>query len=247
MRILVHRAFRLWFFGAVFFAANFCILLTDAAGIVPYGANWRYVIGLSEASTPDLTAWRKMSFNDSSWTAAPMPIGYANPPNSAPEFTIATFVPSSQEGNYSSVFLRTEFVAKNPTPGNVFTVNVNVDDGCIVWINGTEVGRFNVPQGELTYDQWAITAGEATLTSFGITNSAGGPVVSGTNVIAVQVFNANATSSDLFFDFSVESDLDEAPPVVVSIDPIAGSTLSDFKQWTLCSTRMSQEWMFRTY
>ncbi|HEV8542927.1 MAG TPA: CotH kinase family protein, partial [Verrucomicrobiae bacterium] len=230
MRSFVHRAIQLISLAATVWVVGSANPSVFAAEILPYGTNWRYIIGLSEASSPDPAAWRQLGFDDSAWTAAPAPIGYANPPNSPAEFTIATLVPSSQEGNYSSVFVRTAFVAKNPTPGNVFTVNVNIDDGCIVWINGTEVGRFNVPAGDLAYNQWAVSAGEPAIASFSATNSAQGPVVSGTNILAVQVFNANATSSDLFFDLSLESDLDEVPPAVESADPPAGSTVTDFTE-----------------
>jgi hypothetical protein len=223
MRLSFNQLWKLSVLGlfAVFARGSHC------AEVVPYGASWRYLVGLSEASSPDSTAWRKPGFDDSAWSVGAAPIGYANPPNSAPEFTIATFVPSSLDGNYSCVFARSTFLAKNPTGANTFTVNVNIDDGCIVWINGAEVGRYNLPDGELAYNQWALTAGEATLTQFTIKNSAQGPVVAGTNVIAVQVFNANATSSDLFFDLSLESDLDETPPSAISTDPTGGATVSE--------------------
>ncbi len=223
MQALLRIAARLWIFGVLLLGHYFVY----AAEIVPYGATWKYLIGLNEASPPDSTSWRKIGFDDSKWTLAPVPIGYANPANSAAEATLVTLIPSSTEGNYSSIFLRGQFVAKSPGAGNVFTVNVNVDDGCIVWINGVEAGRFNVPEGELAYNAWASSAGEEILTAFSITNGVAGPVVTGTNVIAVQLFNANATSSDLFFDLSLESDLDEAPPVLLSTDPVAGSTISE--------------------
>lgn len=209
-------------------AATFGVHSTAAAAeILPYGAKWHYFIGVSDPSTADASAWRRLGFNDSTWTVAPAPIGYANPPNAPVESALVTLIPSSQEGAYSSVFMRTEFVAKSPVPGNVFTVNVNIDDGCIVWINGTEVGRYNVPEGDLPFNSWASSALEASIVSFSVTNGVQGPVVSGTNVVAVQVFNANATSSDLVFDASVESDLDETPPVVLSSDPAAGGIVSE--------------------
>ncbi len=222
MRSNTLRAFALWLFSVLAFLNSI-----PAAEILPYGSSWRYSLGLSEASTPDAAAWRKAGFDDSKWSSGSAPIGYANPPNSAPEFTLASLVPSSQDGGYSCVFVRGSFVARAPSAGNVFTVNINIDDGCIIWINGSEVGRYNVPDGNLAYNQWAVSAIEATLNSFSVTNNAQGPVVSGTNIVAVQVFNANATSSDLFFDLSIESDLDETPPTMISTEPAAGATISE--------------------
>jgi hypothetical protein len=219
MQAIYWRAFCLWLW-------LFSVILGSesafGAEILPYGANWRYFIGIEDASH-DPAAWRNQDFNDSLWTAGGAPIGYANPPNSAGEESIVTVLPSAQESPYSSVFIRGQFVAKNPQPDNIFTLNINVDDGCIVWINGSEVGRYNMTDGEPAFDSWALSPIEPTLVSLTVTNSAQGPIVAGTNTIAVQVFNANPGSSDLFFDASIESDLDEIPPVVVSTVPATGN------------------------
>src|SRR4051812_32044194 len=110
MRSFVTRAIQLISLAASLWVAGPANPSIFAAEILPYGTNWRYSIGLSEASSPDPATWRNLGFDDSAWIAAPAPIGYANPPNSPSEFTIATVVPSSQEGNYSSIFVRTAFV-----------------------------------------------------------------------------------------------------------------------------------------
>jgi hypothetical protein len=195
------------------------------APIFDYGSNWRYYLGTSEASAPDPKAWRFAGFDDSGWTDANAPIGYANPPNSTPEFNLVTLLPSSGDGNFLSVFFRKTFSVSNPSGATQIVLNVNVDDGFIAWVNGTEIGRYNVPSGDLAYDASAIVAGEPTLVAEPVTNGIPSLLLAGENVIAVQVFNANRTSSDLFFDAALESDLDETPPVVVDMTPPAWSVV----------------------
>jgi hypothetical protein len=195
------------------------------APVFDYGGEWKYFVGTQEASSPDMTAWRRASFDDLAWTSSLAPIGYANPPGSPAEFNLVTILPPSSEANYLSAFFRKKFLVAQPGGVAELTLNINVDDGFIAWINGTEVGRYNVPDGDLNYYTAALSAIEPTLVPITITNNITSLLVSGENVVAVQVFNANLSSSDLFFDAALESDLDETPPVVSDTSPIAGSVV----------------------
>jgi hypothetical protein len=202
-------------------------LSAPGAAVFDYGSGWKYFIGTQEASEPDVGAWRLAGFEDSTWTEAPTAIGYANPPDSASEFNLVTVLPSSQEGNYRSVYFRRKFTVNHPSGVNLLTLNLNVDDGFIAWVNGTEVGRFNVPAGSLSYDSMASSEMEPTLVALPITNNLASLLVTGENVVAVQVFNADLTDSDLFFDAGLESDLDETPPVVIDMTPPADSVVAE--------------------
>jgi hypothetical protein len=115
----------------------------------------------------------------------------------------------------------------NPAQVSQLTLNINVDDGFIAWVNTNMVARYNVPEGELPYNATAISANEPTLVSTNITESVSSLLVPGENVLAVQVFNANSTSSDLFFDASLASDLDQTPPVVIDTTPAPGGLVRE--------------------
>jgi hypothetical protein len=205
------------------------LLPVQAAVVFDYGSDWKYRIGTSEASSPDASAWRQATFTDSSWAAGPAPIGYANPPNHPAESALRTFLPTSQAGGYLSVFFRKTFNVKVPADVQQFILHINVDDGYVAWLNGVEIGRFNVPAGNLAFNASASSAIEPTLTSIEVNNPSKW-LVAGVNVIAVQVFNANFTSSDLVFDAALMSDLDETPPVVVETLPRPGSTVRELTQ-----------------
>ena len=199
----------------------------QGALLFDYGAPWRYLIGQAEASAPDAASWRRTTFDDSRWTEGATPIGYANPPNSPPEFNLATLLPSSGEAGYLSVFLRRQFVVRDPAAVRQLTLTLGVDDGFVAWVNGVEVGRFNVPGGELLYNAAATSAMEPTTVATPVADNLASLLVPGANVIAVQVFNAALTSSDLFVDAALESELEEAPPLTANLTPPSGSVVSE--------------------
>jgi len=78
------------------------------------------------------------------------------------------------------------------------------DDGAVVYLNRREVTRSNMPQGKIGYTTFAsTTAGggdEKAFHSFAIDPAL---LVPGKNVIAVEVHQANRTSSDISFDFAL--------------------------------------------
>lgn len=205
----------------------YCLFCVPAfsAPVFDYGSQWKYFLGVTEASEPDITAWRQAAYNDSAWETGPTPTGYANPANNASESAIATFIPSTQEAGYLSVFFRKKFSVTNPSAAQ-FTLNVNVDDGFVAWVNGFEIGRYNFPDAvQPTVSSGASSAGEAILISFPLPTD---PQIlnAGENVIAIQVFNANSGSSDLLFDASLESNLDETAPTVEDTSPPPGAVVT---------------------
>src|SRR5947208_628767 len=138
----------------------------NAAVMITNGSSWKYFIGTQEASTP-VNAWRQLGFVDSAWQDGITPIGYAVPANDPGgyEATIRTTLPTSTDGNYSSVFLRKTFVVSNPADFTQLRMDVVVDDGYIIWVNGSEIGRYNAPAGEPAFNSFASGAFEATATT----------------------------------------------------------------------------------
>lgn len=77
-------------------------------------------------------------------------------------------------------------------------------DGAAVYLNGAEVARSHLPTGTLTSSTLAITAiagaDESAYNTFAINP---GALTTGTNVLAVEIHQANATSSDISFDLDL--------------------------------------------
>lgn len=206
-----------WCFAAWMLASAVSV---QAAELVPLGSMWKYRLGTQDASSP-ADAWRQIVFDDSAWDSGGAPIGYdwQGTPGTTP---IVTVTPNSGEGNFMSIYFRKTFTVANPAAITELVLSALVDDGAIAWLNGREAGRSNVADtGELGYLDHANEAAETrTLTTTNLASL----LVAGTNVVALHVFNANQSSSDLVMDALLTAVVDE-PPVVLDIEPAPGSVV----------------------
>ncbi|MBN1671554.1 MAG: peptidoglycan DD-metalloendopeptidase family protein [Kiritimatiellae bacterium] len=157
------------------------------------GATWRFRKGTAEPSAP-ATAWRLSGFDDSAWAEGPAPLGYGGA-------EIATALPDMR-GSYSSVFLRRTFTVRQPALVNELQLDIDYDDGCIVWINGQEIVRLNMGGAVGTFVPYDACAAENRRASHAVTLAGAAlPALAKENVIAAQVFNRSlAASGDLSFD-----------------------------------------------
>ena len=158
--------------------------LAWSAEILPATAIWRYFPGRTEASSPDHTAWRAPGFDDTTWASGPAPFFFGKP-FSGTELT-------DMLNQYSSVFLRQTFVVDDPATIGELTLHVLSDDGYIAWLNGREIARYNVPDGELAAAALASPALPEPLAYDEVTvNEPWKQLVAGKNVLAIHAFNAS--------------------------------------------------------
>ena len=80
-----------------------------------------------------------------------------------------------------------------------------MDDGGIVYLNGTEVERSNIASGEVSYSTFASasTSDETGDAAFTVDPSV---LVEGDNVLAVEVHQSSLDSSDLGFDLTLSAE-----------------------------------------
>ena len=130
--------------------------------------------------------------------------------------------------NYSTIFLRQNFMVNGRGAITNLVINHQSDDGFIAWLNGAEVWRYNVPSGDLAYNATAsgaanepngVGAGYIVAT---LTNSAVLRLLDGTNTLAIMALNQSKTDSDFGFNaqlyyFPVDTSL--VPPRLVSAVP----------------------------
>ena len=175
-------------------SAGYPVVAPAVAGtvfIAAEDARWRWRKGTSEASQPR-DAWRRAGFTeDSTWQDGRTSIGYED----GDDHTILT----DMQGRYTSLFLRHTFVVSGKIPPTLL-LRVRVDDGCIVWINGAEVARFHVPAGDLPFSGVAENHEAGEEFEEALLDQAARLLVTGTNLLSIQVFNASRTSSDLTID-----------------------------------------------
>jgi hypothetical protein len=164
-----------------------------AAKYVKSGDSWRVDdTGLTPAST-----WTARSFDDSAWRPALTQLGYGE----GDERTVLKFGadPLKKPVAY---YARAKFDA-GVSIGDVKALQLRtiVDDGAIVYLNGKEIWRYNMPTGSVSNGTPAasVIVGTAETTWQQITLPVTG-LTTGVNQLAVQVHQSSASSSDLSLD-----------------------------------------------
>ena len=159
--------------------------------LVATGATWKYLDNGSNQGT----AWRAPGFNDSTWASGPAQLGYGD----GDEATLVSFGPNGS-AKYTTTYFRHAFSVANPTSYQSLALRVMRDDGVVVYLNGTEVFRSNLPTGTIAYNTLASAAiGGADESAFQQTTISPSLLASGTNVLAVEMHQSGGTSTDISF------------------------------------------------
>jgi hypothetical protein len=164
----------------------------DSTTLVAASSTWKYL----DNGTDQGTAWRGTAFNDSAWSSGAGPLGYGM----AGLGTTVSYGPDAAN-KYNTTYFRRNFTVADASAVSALTLQLRRDDGAVVYLNGTEVARSNMPTGTITYQTQASTTvntdDETAYWTFSVNPSL---LVSGTNVLAVEIHQATTTSSDLVFD-----------------------------------------------
>jgi len=167
--------------------------------LIAISEEWRYQKGLE----PVAEDWFEPDFDDSEWASGPTGIGYGDNDD-------ATIL-DDMLNTYLVVFTRKAFVVNDPSTLEDATLRLTYDDGIVAYLNGTEIGRLNMPEGAVNETTSAITAGEPTTTGIQIPADL---FIRGENVLAVSVHNSSLTSSDLSFLPELVNHADLCPKLV---------------------------------
>jgi hypothetical protein len=118
------------------------------------------------------------------------------------EVTLINGGPST--ARYPTVYFRRWFSLSNASSVTNLVFRLQRDDGAVVHVNGVEAYRSNLPGGSIGFGTLASTAvGDADETTFFETTLPAANLVNGTNLVAVEVHQSSATSSDLGFDLEL--------------------------------------------
>jgi len=167
----------------------------ETSVLVGTGSTWRYLDNGSDQGT----AWRTASFNDSAWASGPAQLGYGD----GDEATVVSYGGNPSAKRITTYFRRSFSVA-NPSLFSSLNLRLLRDDGAVVYLNGVEVFRSNMPAGPIGYTTLASAtiagADESTFVAAAISPSL---LVAGTNVLAVEIHQSDPTSSDISFDLEL--------------------------------------------
>lgn len=164
------------------------------APLVRRGATWR----INDTGKDLGTTWRATAYSDSTWRTGAAQLGYGD----GDEATVLRYGTNASK-KYPTYYARTSFdLASLPSTG--LTLELLADDGAVVYLNGTEVLRQNMPTGTIRYATYASSnvsgAAESAWRSVAIPATA---LKTGKNVLAIEVHNDAANSSDISLDASL--------------------------------------------
>jgi hypothetical protein len=177
------------------------VIRVGATTLVPLGSVWRYLDDGSDQGT----AWRAPEFDDGLWASGPAELGYgdAGSPDNRPEATVVNS--GGLVSHFVTTYFRHHFLVPDPARFASLRIRLLRDDGGVVYLNGVEVFRSNMPQTPVDYLTFAastVNSGPEEVTYFP-TNLNALPLHAGTNVLAVEIHQAYVTSSDLSFDLEL--------------------------------------------
>jgi len=172
---------------------------------VSAGSVWKYLDDGSDQGT----AWRDPGFADTAWASGPAQLGYGD----GDEATVVSYGPSSSN-KYVTTYFRHAFDVVDPSPYVCMKLRLVRDDGAVVYLNGTEVRRVNMPDGPVDYMTLAPNViGSSDEDAFQVRYFYADDLVAGSNLIAVEIHQQSRTSSDISFDLEL-SGLETLPALV---------------------------------
>jgi uncharacterized repeat protein (TIGR01451 family) len=170
-------------------------------------AQWSYKGGGTNLDA--VPTWKTLAYAEPGWlTLRPQAFGFgANPPvrNTAIPEDATAGGGGISTARYPTLYFRkvVSVTAPQLTSYIDFILQAKFDDGIVVWVNGVEAYRNNMPTGTINYATLASSAianNGADIYSSNIPKSL---FVAGNNIIAVEIHQNSLTSTDLFFDFQL--------------------------------------------
>ena len=126
---------------------------------------------------------------------------------------------TTQNGKITFYFRRHFNLSANPATDDItLEITTLINDGAVFYLNGTEVMRLGMPGGAISYSTLAdrtvnnpITEGPFIIPSDNL--------VTGDNVLAVEVHQASSNSNDIWFGLMLDANVTTPDVPSISLDP----------------------------
>jgi hypothetical protein len=152
----------------------------DETPVFPLDATWKF----DDSGTDRGMAWRSPTYDDAAWATGAGLFHSEAGTLPGPKNTLLA------AGRSTYYFRKTFNFAGDPT--NVkLSLSPVVDDGAVYYLNGVEIYRQNMPQGEINYATSAQTIVQDAAQAGPIIVNAEG-LIAGTNILAVEIHQASA-------------------------------------------------------
>jgi hypothetical protein len=186
--------------------------------VIAAGSSWKY-----NDSGQSLGAdWRGIGFDDSAWSLGEAELGYGD----GDEATEVSFG-NDQDDKHITTYFRNVFELDDQFAGTLSGLfELQRDDGVVVYLNGAELFRDNMPSGTIGSETLASASVSGSDESNWTAHSMDLDVMPGANVLAVEIHQSSSTSSDISFDlaFSISVLLDD---ILTTSNPLELSLVGD--------------------
>jgi hypothetical protein len=182
--------------------------------LVPRGSFWQYYV-----SGPAATNWAQPDFDSRTWPSAYAELGFGDGDEETLIFDDWGDAPAT-------IYFRHAFTVTNRPALFSVTLRLLADDGAVVYLNGMEVARRNLPAGPVGFLTAAVANLETNENSFAQFGFFPFQLRTGTNTLAVEVHQHPAGPQDCSFDLELLANLPLERPSAVIVNPADGAVLS---------------------
>ena len=176
--------------------------VSSITSLLNYGGIWRYYsLNNYSAAPPNVSGlnWTQDAYNDASnWT---------NTANNSNAFGYnESGVNSPSQTNRETYYLRRDINITNPSQYSTITLTAKYDDGAVVYVNGVEVARMNMPSGTLVYGTNPSGNREYTDGDF-VIDIPSASFSNGNNQIAVELYQGTSNTVDFYYDMKLDGNI----------------------------------------
>lgn len=173
------------------------------------GSTWRY---LDDGTAPSSTNWRGGGgFDDSKWQSGLAQLGFGDGDEKTVIGPPPVLIDAGPDADATlgpppivTCYFRRFFTVTGAADYDQLTIRILRDDGAVVYLNGSEVVRTNMPGGTVSYGTFASSAiSGADEDLFHTFTVPAATLKEGSNVIAVEVHQSSGGSSDISFDLEL--------------------------------------------
>ncbi|MEZ5326769.1 MAG: hypothetical protein R3F19_17110 [Verrucomicrobiales bacterium] len=183
--------------------------LADSVSFISKESEWNYFY-----STAASDGWYLPGFDDSDWKQGRGQLGYGDDD----ETTLLEWGNDPDHKPITAYFRKT-FTVEAPENLKSLSIDLVRDDGAVVYLNGAEVRRDNMPSGKIQFSTEAPSSPKkAEENNYVRTSIDTGHLKAGLNVIAVEVHQNDPDSSDLSFDLQLVSNVPTADETVRAVE-----------------------------
>ncbi|HKQ37625.1 MAG TPA: hypothetical protein VJ063_06065, partial [Verrucomicrobiae bacterium] len=170
--------------------------------LIARGSTWKYpnVAGQLDAS------WKTAAFNDSAWLSGPTELGFGD----GDEARAITKL-----GSQITYYFRKIITIPDPNAFSDLALWMRRDDGAVLHFNGSEVFRSSSmpsPPTPITFTTLAVNQGDNAEQSGPLARTG---LIAGDNVIAVEIHQDDAGSSDISFNMELIGNPAPQPPRMI--------------------------------